>query len=275
VSTTEAVEGVSEDVDASRRQDLAAFLRARRDATRPQDVGLEAERGRHVPGLRREEVAELAGISTTWYTWMEQGREISVSPEVLVQVGRALNLTPRLVEYMGVLARPAADRRFDREPDIPEAIRALVQSHQLAPAYVATPRLDLLVWNDFVTDVFDYEFTADALSRNVLWRMFFDPTRRNVYVDWECTAAAAVANFRHVYASYRKDALFAELLEQLMQSNDFARLWKRWDVVSPADMPPFLVRHRTRGICELRPVQATLDMAPGCFIAVFNCKQIS
>jgi len=263
------------DIDVSRRQDLAAFLRARRDATRPQDVGLAAERGRHVPGLRREEVAELAQISTTWYTWMEQGREITVSPEVLVQVGRALNLTPRQVEYMGILARPAADRRFDIAPDIPEALRALVQSHQLAPAYVATPRLDLLVWNDFVADAFDYEFTADALSRNVLWRMFFDPTRRHVYVDWERAAAAAVANFRHVYASYRKDPLFAELLEQLMSSNDFARLWSRWDVLSPADMPAFLVRHRTRGICELRPVQATLDMAPGCFIAVFNCKQIS
>ena len=109
--------------------------------------------------------------------------------------------------------------------------------------------------------------------------MFFDPTRRQVYVDWERTAATAVANFRHVYASYRKDPLFAELLEQLMRSNEFARLWRRWDVLSPADTAPFLVRHRTRGICELRPVQATLEMAPGwrfpspCLTAGKSAKQ--
>jgi transcriptional regulator with XRE-family HTH domain len=247
------------------------FLRARRNATRPEDVGLEAEPGRHVPGLRREEVAGLAGISTTWYTWIEQGREITVSPDVLAQIGRTLNLPPRLIEYMAVLSRPTEPSNFRLDPEIPAALRALVQSHRLAPAYVATPRLDLLVWNDFVTDVFEYEFTSDPLSRNILWRMFFDPTRRNVYVDWERAASIAVANFRHVFARYREDPHFEDLLDRLMQSREFETMWDRWDVLAPADTPSFLVRHRTRGICELTPVQATLDAAPGCYLAVFDC----
>lgn len=266
---------MSTTADVLRRQDLAAFLRARRNATRPEDVGLEADPGRHVPGLRREEVAALAGISTTWYTWIEQGREITVSPEVLAQIGRSLNLTPRLIEYMGVLSRPVERSAFRPDPEIPEALRALVQSHRIAPAYVATPRLDLLVWNEFVTDVFDYEFTHDPLSRNILWRMFFDPTRRQVYVEWEKAASIAVACFRHVFASYRENPHFEDLLEKLMRSEEFATMWERWDVLAPADTPSFLVRHRTRGICELTPVQATLDAAPGCYLAVFDCTNRS
>jgi len=261
--------------DVTRRQDLAAFLRARRNATRPEDVGLEAEPGRHVPGLRREEVAALAGISTTWYTWIEQGREITVSPEVLTQIGRALNLPPRLIDYMGILSRPVQQRDFHPNPEIPEAFRTLVLLHTIAPAYVATPRLDLLVWNDFVADVFDYEFTRDPLSRNVLWRMFFDPTRRQVYVDWEGSARMAVANFRHVFANYREDPYFEDLLEKLMRSSEFASMWDRWDVLPPSDNASFLVRHRTRGICELAPVQATLDSSAGCYLAVFSCTERS
>ena len=233
------------------------------------------EPNRHVPGLRREEVAALAGISTTWYTWIEQGREITVSPEVLVQIGRGLELAPHVVEYMAMLARPVVQRSFNPDPEIPEALRMLVQSHQAAPAYVSTPRFDLLVWNDFVTEVFDYEFTSDPLSRNVLWRLFFDSTRRHVYVDWEAAAQMCVANFRHVFASYREDPHFEALLEVMMHSAEFARMWERWDVLSPSENPPFLVRSRNRGLCELSPAKATLDTAAGCYLAVFSCTQRS
>jgi len=261
--------------DVSRRQDLAAFLRARRNATRPEDVGLEREPGRHVPGLRREEVAALAGISTTWYTWIEQGREITVSPEALVQIARALNLTPRMVEYMSFLSRTTEPAVLDPSPVIPDAMRTLVQGHKESPAYVATARFDLLVWNDFVGEMFDYKPTKDPFELNVVWRFFHDPTRRRLYLDWEKAARMFVANFRHAFARYRDDPHFEDLLERLMRSEDFARLWERWDVLAPDENSAFMVRDRRRGVCELTPVHANLDTASGCYLAVFSCNQRS
>jgi len=236
---------------------------------------LDPGSGRHVAGLRREEVAALAGISTTWYTWIEQGREITISPEVLVQLGRALQLTPHQIEYMNVLSRPPQALPFAIEPEIPDPLRRLVQSHELAPAYITTPRFDLLVWNEFLAGMFDYSAEQDALSRNVIWRFFFDPTRRQLYVDWEGAAQMFVANFRHAFATYREDPHFEELLEQLMGSADFARLWERWDVLAPSDNSPFLVRHHKHGVCELRPAVATLDTTFGCYISVFSLTQRS
>jgi len=215
-------------------------------------------------------VAALAGISTTWYTWIEQGREITVSPEVLAQIGRALNLAPSVIEYMCALSRPVQQREFHVNPIVPEAVRMLVQSYQLAPAYVSTPRFDLLVWNDVLADMFDYDASAHPLSRNTLWRFFFDPSRRQTFVDWERAAGMFVANFRHVYANYREDPQFDALLEELMRSEEFARMWERWDVHSATDNAPFLVRHRTRGICELAQVKATLDVVPDCYLSVYS-----
>ena len=258
----------------SGRQDLAAFLRARRNALRPRDVGIEDLIGRHVQGLRREEVASLAGISTTWYTWIEQGREINISTEALERIGRALRLSPKYIDYMKVLAK-ADTLPFQLEPEIPDVLRDLVRSHAAAPAYVANPRFDLLVWNEFVSDVFDYHRSDDALSRNILWRMFFDPARKHLYVDWQHAATMCVANFRHVYAHYRDEPHFAQLLDTLQASDEFSEMWERWDVLAPMDTEPFLVRDRARGLCELVPVQATLDAAPGCYLVILSCMQRS
>ena len=141
----------------SRRSDLGSFLRVRRSALRPVDVGLEDSVRRHVSGLRREEVAALAGISTTWYTWIEQGREINFSPDVLDQIGRALLLSNDEISYLKILASDAAPLISTLTPEIPDALRKLVELHDAAPAYIATPRLDMLAWNSFVADIFEYD----------------------------------------------------------------------------------------------------------------------
>ena len=132
----------------SRRTDLGLFLRARRGALRPVDVGLEDDSARrHVAGLRREEVAKLAGISTTWYTWIEQAREINFSLDVIDEIGRALLLTAAEIAYLKVLASDTPPQTCALDPHVPDALRKLVELHRAAPAYIATPRLDLLVWN--------------------------------------------------------------------------------------------------------------------------------
>jgi transcriptional regulator with XRE-family HTH domain len=259
---------------ASRRSDLGSFLRVRRSALRPVDVGLEDSVRRHVSGLRREEVASLAGISTTWYTWIEQGREINFSPDVLDNIGRALLLSPGEISYLKALASEQPALTCTLDPEVPEALRKLVELHEAAPAYIATPRLDLLVWNRFVTDIFDYAASGEPLTRNVLWRMFFDPSRRKLYVDWENAARGTVAVFRHAHATYYGDPHFEELIETMLENPDFARIWRDWEVLPPG-IPPFLVRDRTLGLCELTTIQASLGISPGCYLALFSSRRLS
>ncbi|MGA7571814.1 MAG: helix-turn-helix transcriptional regulator [Candidatus Aquilonibacter sp.] len=259
----------------SRRSDLGLFLRARRGALRPVDVGLEDDSARrHVAGLRREEVAKLAGISTTWYTWIEQAREINFSLDVIDEIGRALLLTPPEIAYLKVLASDAPPQACMLDPEIPDALRKLVELHREAPAYLATPRLDLLVWNSQLAEIFDYHQGGDLLSRNVLWRIFFDPSRRQLYVDWETAARGCVAVFRNLYATYHGDKHFDELLATMMREPDFVRMWSDWEVLPPG-VPAFIVRHRTLGLCELEPIQASLGIAPGCYLALFSSKKLS
>jgi transcriptional regulator with XRE-family HTH domain len=259
----------------SRRSDLGLFLRARRSALRPVDVGLEDDSARrHVAGLRREEVAKLAGISTTWYTWIEQAREINFSLDVIDEIGRALLLTPAEIEYLKVLASDTPPQECALDPHVPDALRKLVELHRAAPAYIATPRLDLLVWNSFVAEIFDYDQNGEVSSRNVLWRMFFDRSRRQLYVDWETAARGCVAVYRNTYARYHGDRHFDELLATMMRDADFVRMWNDWEVLSPG-IPAFIVRHRTLGLCELTPIQASLGIAPGCYLALFSSKKLS
>ena len=260
---------------SSRRSDLGAFLRIRRDALRPSDVGLEEDTlRRNVVGLRREEVAKLAGISTTWYTWIEQAREIKFKSDILDDIGRALRLSPAEIEYVKALASDEPSRVCALEPEIPDVLRKLVELHREAPAYISTPRLDLLVWNDYVSEIFDYDAGGDLLSRNILWRMFFDPSRRQQYVDWEASARCTAAVFRKTYASYYGDRHFDELLATMLTHQDFARMWGEWEVQAPA-VPAFLIRHNTRGVVELEPIQASLDVSPGCYLALFSSKRLS
>ena len=259
----------------SRRSDLGLFLRARRSALRPIDVGLEDDSARrHVAGLRREEVAKLAGISTTWYTWIEQAREINFSLDVIDEIGRALLLTPQEIAYLKVLASDTPPQTCTLTPEVPEALRKLVELHHEAPAYISTPRLDLLVWNSFMAEMFDYDHNGELLSRNILWRLFFDPLRRHLYSDWETAARGCVAIFRNTYATYYGDPHFDELLAMMMEHPEFERMWADWEVLQP-DVPAFLIAHPKMGLCELHPIQASLGISPGCYLALFTCKKLS
>src|SRR6478736_1190459 len=122
-------------VDQRRRDELAAFLRARREAVTPEQVKLPRGRGRRTPGLRREEVAMLAGVSITWYTWLEQGRRINASPDVMSAIGRALRLDDAGIEHLRALAQPSASP-VPAPQEAPSALVRLIESMEPAPAYV-------------------------------------------------------------------------------------------------------------------------------------------
>ncbi len=132
---------------ADHRAELAEFLRARRDGVTPEQVGLPpGTTRRRTPGLRREEVAMLAGVSLTWYTWLEQGRRINASDDVLTAIGRALRLDDAGIEHLLVLAQPMA-APVEAPEEAPIALVRLIESLDPAPAYVLGPRWEFLAWN--------------------------------------------------------------------------------------------------------------------------------
>lgn len=213
------------------RAELGEFLRARRDAVTPEQVGLpRGTSRRRAPGLRREEVAMLAGVSLTWYTWLEQGRRINASPDVLAAIGRALELDDAGIEHLLALAQPS-NTLVDAPQEAPSALVRLIDSLDPAPAYVLGPRWEFLAWNAAQARLYPRITELDGLERNLLWVLFADPFTRELIVDWDIHARQALAEFRVGTTSLRGDAQFAELVEKLhAESEEFAAWWPTHDV---------------------------------------------
>jgi transcriptional regulator with XRE-family HTH domain len=212
-----------------RRDDLAEFLRARRAAVNPRDVGLpEPDRHdsgrRRAPGLRREEVALLAGVSVSWYTWLEQGRPINASRQVLDALARTMRLDAAQHAHLLALASdPESSSPVDI--DVPDAIARLLGALDPSPAYVLGPRWEFLAWNDAQARLFPQVTELESRQRNLLWIVFAAPSIRDLIVDWENEARFLLAQFRADTASMRDDPLVAELVGELRDTSDEFRTW--------------------------------------------------
>ena len=213
------------------RAELADFLRARRDAVSPEQVGLPPGAARRrTPGLRREEVAMLAGVSLTWYTWLEQGRRINASPDVLSAIGRALRLDDAGVEHLLALAQPSSIP-VEAPQEAPSALVRLIESMEPAPAYVLGPRWEFLAWNAAQERLYPRIVELTGIERNLLWVLFADPFTRELIVDWDIHARQALAEFRAGTTALRGDERFAELVARLHEaSTEFAAWWPEHDV---------------------------------------------
>jgi transcriptional regulator with XRE-family HTH domain len=215
-----------------RREELADFLRRRREQIKPEDVGLPNGGRRRTPGLRREEVAQLAGVGATWYTWLEQGRDVRASMEVLEAIARALRLTPAERTHLILLGRgeeapPCAPPREKVSP----SLRRLIEHLGPSPALVLGRRWDYLAWNRAACALFGDLDSIPPSARNHLWLVFMDPARRELFPDWEKGARLAVAKFRADSASHIGDPSFEELIQALRQrSSEFCKMWKRHEV---------------------------------------------
>ncbi|MEV7777596.1 helix-turn-helix transcriptional regulator [Kitasatospora sp. NPDC088351] len=210
---------------------LSEFLRTRRARLRPEDVALPDFGGRRrVAGLRREELAQLAGVSVDYYTRLEQGRVGNPSDAVLDALARALLLEPDEARHLHRLARPRPARRAGRTPSAPQRVRPML-ARLLAelsdvPAMVMGRRMDVLAWNQAAVSLFgDYGALAPA-ERNIPRITFLDPASRELYADWTACARENVA-FLHLEAGRRPDdPRLAELIGELsMRSADFRRWW--------------------------------------------------
>lgn len=213
------------------RTELADFLRARRDSVTPEQVGLPlGNTPRRTPGLRREEVAMLAGVSITWYTWLEQGRRINASPDVLTAIGRALQLDEAGHEHLLALAHPSSTP-IEAPREAPTALVRLIDSMEPAPAAVLGPRWEFLAWNPAQARLYPRIQELQGVERNLLWVLFRDPATRELIVDWDIHARQALAEFRAATAAMRNDPELTELVEKLAaESDEFAAWWPEHDV---------------------------------------------
>ncbi len=229
MSATTAATGQS-DFDLIRRKELAGFLRARRDAT---PSPMPRPHRRRAPGLLREEVAAAAGISTTWYVWLEQARPVRVSARTLDGLARALHLDVAERDYLARLARPGrSDPVAAPSGSAGEGLAALVQSLP-HPAYVLDRVWNVVAWNAPAAALFG-GFGAGRPT-NLLVRLFLDPGWRALFVDWADVARSATFQFRAATAELsgdpRREAVVAGLTES---SEAFAAWWAQPEVAAPA-----------------------------------------
>jgi transcriptional regulator with XRE-family HTH domain len=212
---------------------LGQYLRDRRTRLDPAALGFTVTR-RRTPGLRREEVAQRASISVTWYTWLERGRGGPPSAEVLDRIARALVLTDAEREHLFLigLGRPP-ETRYPKAEGISPRIQRVLDALPHSPAYVKTLTWDLVAWNRAAAAVFNYD-ELEPTQRNILRRMFCDPRVRDLQSDWESVAQFVVSAFRAdaARATAANAAQSVEVLvDELSHANsDFARLWQTHDV---------------------------------------------
>jgi transcriptional regulator with XRE-family HTH domain len=221
---------------AGHRSALGEFLRARRDAVTPAQVGLPPGKGRRTPGLRREEVAMLAGVSLTWYTWLEQGRRINASIDVLRAIGRALRLDDAGIDHLVALAQPSPPSGGTAAAavtpdDVPTALVRLIATFEPAPAYVLGPHWEFAAWNEAQARLYPPIRSLQPPERNLLWVLFADPAIRDLIVDWDVHARQALAEFRAATTARRGDPEFVTLVERLHDvSPEFREWWAEHDV---------------------------------------------
>jgi transcriptional regulator with XRE-family HTH domain len=237
-----------------RDMELAMFLRSRRQRLRPEDVGLPLSSRRRTPGLRREEVAVLAGVSTTWYTYLEQGRGREVSPSVLDSIARVLRLTEDERRYVHVLAfgHVVAARPLSEEVPVSELSRqivAIADSHSY-PVYAVNRVGDLIAWNTAAAEWYDDWSRLPEEDRNfVLW-LFTEDKARSCLLDWEMVARDLIARGRADVVLRPSDKLLQDRVAELKRrSPDFDRWWDNQEVL----------QHRT-GVRRMRhPRLGALD----------------
>ena len=218
--------------DEIRRHELGDFLRTRRARIAPTEAGLPATNRRRTAGLRREEVAYLAGVSATWYTWLEQKRAIRVSPGVLDNLARVLRLDPaeRIQLFQLALRQPIIDSTPEPEAMSPLMGRMLHQIDAI-PVVVMGRRWDVLGCNRAARAfLLDFE-QVPVNQRNMLWLMFTRSEFRSLIVNWPARAQDTLARFRTDYGRHAGDAHFVQLVERLKSvSPEFAQWWPRHDI---------------------------------------------
>lgn len=245
-------------VDGVRRRELASFLRRRRERIRPADVGLPTGPRRRAPGLRREEVAVLAGISPAWYSYLEQARDVRPSGEVLDSLARVLRLNEDESRYLHGLVHgpPAHSRPLSGEVSAVDLVAGLVTVLEESPypVYATDQYCDLLAWNRAALEWYDDWDAAPVRERNILRWMLLSPRARVRLVRWEQDTSDAVARWRAVTSRHSSDPLIRQRITELAHvSPEFRTWWREHKVVEHRSTIRWF-RHDELGVQALRIV---------------------
>lgn len=245
------------------RKALGAFLRSRRERADPAHTGLPPGGRRRTPGLRREEVSLLSGVSLTWYTWLEQGRDINVSPQILLALTRALQLDEVERAHLFRLAGLPVPEPAERSLAVPAPVRTFLDTLMPNPAFVIDRCFDILAWNRAQERILGSAL-LDRPRRelNSVWMLFREPLLRRLMPEWEAEARWLAGLLRQQAAYELDNPRFTELVDELLATSpEFAALWKDHDVVEFRSS----VRrydHPEVGALEVSYVRMALEEAP-------------
>jgi transcriptional regulator with XRE-family HTH domain len=218
--------------DAGRRA-LGAFIRSRRERLSPASAGIHNPSRRRTPGLRREEVAAISGVSQSWYTWLEQGRDIKVSRQILSALAHALQLSEPEQQHLFRLAGelPPAKDESGTCPQPDQQLQSMLDALDPNPAFLLDQHWDILGWNSSEAALLTDYSELPAARRNMLWLLFGWPPARELMVDWDRQASPVLAQFRMVAEEHPHDRRFAEIVEELHRHvADFPTWWGRHEV---------------------------------------------
>ncbi|MEU5874067.1 helix-turn-helix transcriptional regulator [Glycomyces sp. NPDC047369] len=255
---------------AERRRELAEFVRSRRERLTPDEVGLPPGRRRRTPGLRREEVAQLASVGVSWYTWLEQARDISVSPQVLDAIARALRLDASERSHLFGLAGAVDPVPRRDHAAVPPSLRAVLEQVEPFPASIQNCRYDLLHYNRTFSRLF---CDLDALppeDRNCMWLAFTDPDWNQTLVDRRETVELMVANFRNHGTGHFNEPHWRALVDRLLAASpEFGEIWARRNVADKVqDVKRF--RQKDVGLLRLHADRMWLQPEGGMRLTVFT-----
>ncbi|MFF2895638.1 helix-turn-helix transcriptional regulator [Streptomyces sp. NPDC057966] len=242
-----------------RRAELADFLRTRRVALQPEEVGLPTRSSRRTPGLRREDVADLAGISACWYTRLEQARDIRVSDHVLNSLAEALRLNAEERDHLLALASEDV-RSSARVPTdgVPPALQRILDSQHPHPALALGPRFNILAWNQARTDVYGDLTEIPAEHRHMLW-LFFGGYMHELIQNWEQCARSALAEFRAATGLYVHEPWFTSLVRDLSRNSTEFRSWWRQHEIEGRHVAARELRHPSVGRMVLEECALIVD----------------
>ncbi len=260
-------------ISSARRTELAAFLRSRRERISPEEVGLLPGSRRRTAGLRREELAQLAGVGVTWYTWLEQGRPINASVQVLDAIARTLRLDAverghlfRLAEVPGVAG--ATPPECTACP-LPDTVQQILDAMPY-PANVTSERFDLLAWNQIYAAIFPRVVAAPPGERNTLLSSLTTPACCSPLPEQGAYCDALVAQLRVSYGRHVGDPAWTHFIRRLEAlSPAFAAAWAEHDVAQPSSYTKRF-RHPTLGMITTRSTSFAVTAVPGTRMVVYT-----
>ena len=213
--------------DEYRYKELGKFLKTRRDKISPTQVGLPYGNRRRTLGLKREEVAQLANVSLTWYTWLEQGRSINVSDQVLESIGHTLLLNETEMKYIFALSQIAMPESKVSAPQfISKPIQAILNKLEPYPSFASDQYWNVIGWNESAKLIFGDFSKMNGRERNTIWRMFTNTKYKTLFTEWDKVGQWIVAQFRISCSKYTSDKWFENFVEELiLESDDFKNWW--------------------------------------------------